>query len=201
MSQPENTESASSLATHHKAIYRYVLSIVHSPDEAEDLTQETFLRAHGKRSTLQDPAKLLPWLYRIATNVCRDRFRQASFRTPPRSLDDRSDGEADPNAFEPADEQAPRLDKLMEQDEMSTCVQRYLMNLPDSYRAVMMLHDVEDLTNAEISEFLGISLATAKIRLHRARAKLRAALANACSFSADERGVVLCKPAPSKLKP
>ncbi len=201
MSQPENTESAASLATHHKAIYRYVLSIVRSPEEAEDLTQETFLRAHDKRSSLQDPSKLLPWLYRIATNVCRDRFRQASFRTPPRSLDQRPDGETEPDAFEPADDQTPRLDQLMEQDQMSTCVQKYLMNLPDTYRAVMMLHDVDGLTNEEISEFLGITLATAKIRLHRARVKLRAALKNACSFSSDERGVVVCQPTPTKLKP
>jgi RNA polymerase sigma-70 factor (ECF subfamily) len=198
--KPEKTESAAPLVIHHKAIYRYVLSIVGSHDEAEDLTQETFLRAHDKRSSLQDPAKLLPWLYRIATNVCHDRFRQASFRSRPRSLDEGSHNEAESAPSEPADKQAPRLDKLMEQDEMSTCVQKYLMELPDTYRAVMMLHDVEGLTNPEIAELLGISLATAKIRLHRAREKLRAALDDACSFSVDERGVVVCQPKPTNIK-
>src|SRR5690349_5150745 len=163
---------SASLVTHHQAIYRYVLSMVRSPDEAEDLAQETFLRAHDKRTSLEDPGKLLPWLYRIATNVCYDRFRQASFRSRPRSLDETGCADTESARFEPADEQTPRLDKLLEQDEMSTCVQRYLMDLPDAYRAVVMLHDVEGLTNAEIAGLLSISLATAKTRLHRAREKL-----------------------------
>jgi RNA polymerase sigma-70 factor (ECF subfamily) len=196
--RPEKSESA--VAIHHKAIYRYVLSIVGSPDEAEDLTQETFLRAHDKRSSLEDPAKLLPWLYRIATNACYDRLRQNSFGKRPQSLDERTDSNAESACFEPADKNAPRLDKLMGQDEMSTCVQKYLMDLPDTYRAVMILHDVEGLTNPEIAELLSISLATGKIRLHRAREKLRAALGDACSFSADERGVVVCEPKPTNIK-
>ena len=82
----------------------------------------------------------------------------------------------------------------MEQSEMSACVQKYMAGLPDSYRAVILLHDAEGLTNPEIAEMLGISLATVKIRIHRAREKLRVALGQACSFSADERGVVVCEP-------
>lgn len=198
--RPEKIEPATPLAIHHKAVYRYVLSIVGSPSEAEDLTQETFLRAHEKRSSLEDPAKLLPWLYRIATNACYDRFRQGSFRKRPQSLDQMTGGGAESAGFEPADKNAPRLDKLMEQDEMSTCVQKYLLDLPDTYRAVLMLHDVEGLTNPETAELLGISLATAKIRLHRAREKLRAALNDACSFSADERGIVVCEPKLTNIK-
>lgn len=194
------TESLTSLAGHRKTIYCYVLSIAGSPDEAEDLTQEIFLRAHDRLSSLQDPAKLLPWLYRIATNACYDRFRQASFRNRPQSLDGKTGGEAESTPSEPADKNAPRLDKLMEQDEMSACVRKYLMDLPDTYRAVMLLHDVEGLTNLEIAEMLGISLATAKIRLHRARERLRAALSEACSFSTDERGVVVCEPKPIDIK-
>ena len=75
-----------------------------------------------------------------------------------------------------------------------------LFDLPDDYRAVMLLHDVEGLTNPEIAEMLDITLATAKIRLHRARVKLRDALNDACSFSTDERGVVVCEPKPVKIK-
>ncbi len=197
--KPEVIEADASLAVHRRKIYRYILGIVRSPDEAEDLAQETFLRAHDKRSDLQDPAKLLPWLYRIATNLCYDRFRQASFRSRLQSLDEKRPSEVEsPASFELTDEHTPRLDKLMEQDEMSTCVQKYLMSLPDTYRAVMMLHDVEGLTNQEIADLLGIRLSTAKIRLHRARARLRAALDDGCSFTADERGVLVCNPKPRK---
>jgi RNA polymerase sigma-70 factor (ECF subfamily) len=88
----------------------------------------------------------------------------------------------------------------MEQDEMTACVQRYLMDLPDTYRAVMLLHDIEGLTNPEFAKILGISLATTKIRLHRAREKLRRALQEACFFSIDECGVVVCEPKPVNIK-
>jgi RNA polymerase sigma-70 factor (ECF subfamily) len=185
-----------SLATHRDAIYRYVLGIVRDPPVAEDLTQETLLRAHRKSSTLDDRSRLVPWLYRIATNICRDRFRQASYRQRPGSLD--SDEASDESPAQHVADSAPRLDKVMEQKEMSACVQGYLAGLSDPYRAVILLHDAEGLTNPEIAEMLDVSLATVKIRLHRARAKLRDALDRACSFSADERGVVVCDPKPSK---
>lgn len=63
---------------------------------------------------------------------------------------------------------------------MSSCVQDYIAALPESYRAVILLHDVQGLTNPEIAEMLGLSLATTKIRLHRARNRLRAALGEGC---------------------
>ena len=183
-----------SLIAHREAISRYILGMVRDPAVAEDLTQETLLRAHRKLTTLDDPAKLVAWLYRIATNLSRDRFRESSYRNRPQSLD--SDPDVGRSREEALADAAPRLDKVMEQKEMSTCVQEYLMGLSDSYRAVILLHDAEGLTNPEIAEMLGDSLATIKIRLHRARAKLREALARACSFSTDERGVVVCEPAP-----
>jgi RNA polymerase sigma-70 factor, ECF subfamily len=65
--------------------------------------------------------------------------------------------------------------------------------LPDDYRQVVLLHDVEGLTNAEIAEMLGRSLDAVKIRLHRARQKLQATLAASCDFSHDERSVLLCE--------
>jgi len=182
------------LASYREPIYRYVLSIVRDAAEAEDLTQETFLRAHAKRSTLDDPVKLSPWLYRIATNTCYDRFRQASYRNRPQSLGAATGGDTGAGRTEALADPAPRLDKVMEQEEMSTCVQQYLVDLSDPYRAAILLHDVEGLTNPEIAEMLGVPLSTVKIRLHRAREKLRAALSEGCLFTIDERGVFICEP-------
>jgi len=184
------------LASHRDAIHRYILAIVRDHATADDLTQETLLRAHKKLATLQDPGKLTSWLYRIATNICRDRFRHASYRNRPESLDAGDDSSRESDEANVVVDTSPRLDKVMEQKEMSSCVQHYLTGLSDSYRAVILLHDAEGLTNPEIAEMLAVSLATVKIRLHRAREKLRAALAKACSFSTDERGVVVCEPKP-----
>jgi RNA polymerase sigma-70 factor (ECF subfamily) len=89
------------------------------------------------------------------------------------------------------------LDALLEQGEMSACVQRYIEELPDSQRAVILLHDLEGMTNPEIAEMLGCSVGAVKIRLHRARAKLKSALQSACAFSTDQRGVFVCEPKPA----
>jgi RNA polymerase sigma-70 factor (ECF subfamily) len=87
----------------------------------------------------------------------------------------------------------PSLQKSIERDEMSGCVQSYLTRLPDNYRSVIMLHDMHDLTALEIAQLLGESLATVKIRLHRARLKLKAALAAGCDFSYDESSTLTCE--------
>ena len=76
---------------------------------------------------------------------------------------------------------------------MTACVRSFLEDLSDEYRQVILLHDLEGLTNAEIAKMLGASLATVKIRLHRARRKLQAALAAGCDFSLDEHGVFVCE--------
>jgi len=173
-------------------IHRYVLTLVRESGAAEDLTQETFLRAYRKLPTLEDPSKVSSWLYRIATHLSYDRFRRSSQRNEAISLDNTSPAQGDPVPIELADD-SPRLDKVVEQREMSSCVQDYLEKLPDDYRAVILLHDLEGLTNPEIAAMLGCSLATAKIRLHRARKKLKEALDNACKFTHDERGVFVCE--------
>jgi RNA polymerase sigma-70 factor (ECF subfamily) len=77
-------------------------------------------------------------------------------------------------------------------------VQRYLAGLSYPYRAVILLHDTQGLTNPQIAEMLDVSLATVKIRLHRARKRLREALGEACSFSSDDRGVLVCEIKPDE---
>ena len=185
-------------AAHRGTLFRYIRSIVRDPTIAEDLTQETLLRAHRKLAGLEDPAKLSAWLYRIATNLCRDRFRQMASRGRTESLDQIEESPADRAAL--ADSARPGSIKLIEQGEMSACVQEYLANLADPYRAVILLHDVEGLTNPEIASMLGVSLPAIKIRIHRAREKLRDALARACSISTDERGVAICERKPPGTK-
>lgn len=182
-------EAARIFSEHRDAIHRFLLSMTRDAAEAEDLTQETLLRAHTKLATLEDASKVIPWLYRIATNLARDRFRQPSWRERPAPLEPDDSGPALPVV-----DNAPRLDKVMEQREMSDCVRRYLEDLADPYRTVILLHDIQGLTNPEMAELLGISVDAVKIRLHRARSRLRAALAAGCSFSQDERGVFVCEP-------
>jgi RNA polymerase sigma-70 factor, ECF subfamily len=167
-------------------IYRYVLSLVHDPTEAEDLTQEALLRAFQHQDALRTPEAATAWLYRIATHVSLDRLRQRVRRAP-------LEADADPDDLDVADGDSLSLQQLVEQDEMGACVQRYLTRLSDRYRAVILLHDMHDVTAAEIAVLLGISLANVKIHLHRARQKLKASLSTGCAFDYDERGVLTCE--------
>jgi len=170
----------------YQRIFRYIMSMVRDTAEAEDLTQETFLRAYHRRDSLREEGAQTAWLYRIATHVCLDRLRQYARRAPKES-------EIDLDETDIAEPDTPSLQQEIEQDEMSECVQSYLNRLSDSYRAVILLHDMHDLTGAEIAQLLGESLATVKIRLHRARRKLSMALAAGCEFSHDERNVLVCE--------
>ncbi len=182
---PAGSQKATAEALDEKRsrIYAYVLRMVRNPTEAEDLTQETLLRAHGALASLRDDAALNAWLYRIATRVCYDRFRQASRVPPLEAL--AADAEA-------VDSSAPRIDELLEREEMSACVQEFIAQLPDAYRSVILLHDLHGLSSREIADMQASTPGSIKVRLHRARARLEAALAQGCHLSYDARSTLVC---------
>jgi RNA polymerase sigma-70 factor (ECF subfamily) len=174
-------------------VQRHIRAMVRNNAEAEELTQDTYARAFERIGQLRDPQAALAWLYRIATTVALDRLRRR--RPPTVALDEvMLTGEAAERAAD--GEREPSLLEALEQSEMSECVQGYLAALPDDYRIAILLHDAHGLSNPEIAELVGCSLATAKIRVHRARARLRETLRTACSFEIDERGVLVCDPVP-----
>lgn len=170
-------------------VTRYIHYLVRDAGEAEDLAQETLLRAHRQRSAVRDPAALESWLYQIATHISIDRLRQRA-RTVDRQVHT-------PIEDLPIAEQVrPSPLTIMQQTEMSECVQRYVANLSDAYKAVLLFHDADGLTAAEIAHLLQLPLTTVKMRLHRARRQMETALNNACAFGRDERGVFICEPKP-----
>lgn len=185
------TPSSGDLFTaYRERIRRYIQSMVHDPEEAEDLTQDVFLQAHRRLSSLRDPDAVVSWLYRIATRTCYDRFRQWSRQPPTTSLDAFGPRVTEPTT--PGTAEAT-LDRVIERAEMTGCVRGYLDALSDDYRNVILLHDVEALTTPEIARMLGVTGGAVKIRLHRARRKLQAVLAANCAFSYDEQGVLVCE--------
>jgi RNA polymerase sigma-70 factor (ECF subfamily) len=142
-------------------VWRYVLSLLHDRADAEDATQEAFLRAHQRDDSLHDPAAALPWLYSIATHVCLDRLRA-------RSREAHRESGTKPDAWARPDESAS-AELRVQQNEMSACVQGLVGELSDGYRAVLLLHDVYGLSTPEIAAALGDTTGAVKIRLHRAR--------------------------------
>jgi RNA polymerase sigma-70 factor (ECF subfamily) len=180
-------DSSTLFAEYYQRLYRYTLSLLHDPAEADDAVQETLVRAYRRLESLRDWNALTTWLYRIATHVCLDRIRQRAR--------DKTIGAVDnADEFDLVEADTPSLEQIVERSDMSACVQRYLEGLSDSYRAVNWLHDLDSLTGPQIAEILGVSLATVKIRLHRARVRLRAQLEAGCAFGHDERDVLVCEP-------
>lgn len=151
---------------------------------AEDLTQETFIRAFRKLHTLKDQNRIEPWLFRIAKNLCTDHNRRAQ-------ADDMTGRISIESAIIPC---ASRQDHLVTQQEMSRCVKSHLHLLPEHLKRVLWLFDVDGFTHKEISETLGISVANVKVRLHRARKKMRQILTDNCRFERDDRNVFVCIP-------
>lgn len=169
-------------------IARYIRSMIRDGTEAEDLTQDTFLRAHRERQTLRDEAALERWLYQIATRVTIDRLRQRA-RLSGRQVREPIE------ELSIVDTRRPSSLVIAEQDEMGACVRAHVEHLSDGQRAVVLL-DAEGLTADEIAALLQLPRTTVKMRLHRARQKLQAELDRACTFERDDRGVLVCEPKP-----
>jgi RNA polymerase sigma-70 factor, ECF subfamily len=189
---PSVLTSAEVFATYHERIRRYMLSMVHDLAQAEDLTQDVFLQVHRRLDSLRDPDALVVWLYRVATRVAYDSFRKSGRQPQTETLEDENAVE---RIADDDDAGAARLDRVVERSEMSACVRNYMEDLSPEYRQVIVLHDLEELSNPEIAERLGASLDTVKIRLHRARRKLQAVLEAQCDFSFDDQGVFVCEQA------
>lgn len=180
-------EASALFSSYHERIYRYLLSLIHNPAEAEDLTQDTFLRAYSHRDSLRHPNAVRGWLYRIATHLCLDRLRQRVVQV---SIDS-EEGDRRATSVLAA---MPSALEITEREETGACVQRCLDFLSDSYRAVILLHEAHSLTAPEIAELLGESVGTIKIRLHRARRKLLEIMQIGCAVSQSSKGVPCCEP-------
>jgi RNA polymerase sigma-70 factor (ECF subfamily) len=188
MQRPSSPPPDTSPVEAHRArILRYVSSMVRDAAEAEDVLQEVMLRASRGYADLRAEEALTTWLYRVATHACVDHLRRRARRLPVETWTELDELVA-------YDDSLPSLEQTVQREQMSSCVQRLLERLPDQYRSVIILADLEGLTAAEIGELLGLTLTTVKIRIHRGRTLLRKELEAGCSFSCDERGVLVCEP-------
>ena len=192
--EPLRVTRGARLVPFRAQVQRHILAMVRDQALAEELTQDTYARALERIDQLRDPQAALAWLYRIATTVALDRLRQRRPSTVP--LDTIAPAGAEAERAAERERPPLLLGRAFESAEMSACVQGYLAALPDDHRIAILLHDAHGLGNPEIAELLGCSLAMVKIRVHRARARLRETLAAACSFEFDERGVLVCDPQP-----
>ena len=144
------------------SVYRFALRLAGDRHRAEDLTQETFLRAWRRRASLRDVDTARVWLFKIAANLWRDGLRR----------DGRRPRHAGPLADEVASCERSPL-RVLEQREAVEQVLRQLDALPPRQRDVLFLHACEGLTQTQISEVLGIGADAVKASLSLARKRMR----------------------------
>lgn len=170
------------LAQHRDALVHFIRRMVGDVALAEDLTQETLLRAERSRASFHGDASPRTWLFAIALNACRDYFR-ANARNTERAVDLSAAERLPANV---------NLEQAQAQTEMGTCISAYLFRLPERQREVVALHDMGGLDHEEIARLLGITEPNARVVLHRGRASLRALLEKHCDLAFDD--AVPCEP-------
>jgi len=170
-------------------ILRYLTRLV-GEHEAEDLTQEVFIKVSQGLKDFRGASKLSTWIYRIATNAALDKLRGRSLKQiEVSSMDSEKEEEG---KYIPLQRKLSSIDQQLIRKEMNACIRNVIKKLPGDYRTVIVLSELEELGNREIAEILQVSLDAVKIRLHRARAKLKKELENLCCFYRDERNVLSC---------
>lgn len=156
-------------AEYSSCIHSYAFHLLGNQEDADDVTQEVFIRAHAHLDELREPTRLRPWLYRIATNLCMDHLRRRTrqhkfFGTAVPFTSSARDGEKMPREIAQPGSTA-MIDGVAERDHIAAALRR----MPNKYATCLLLHGEQGLSYREIADVLGISPGAAAVRLTRAR--------------------------------
>jgi RNA polymerase sigma-70 factor, ECF subfamily len=167
----------------HRGLRAFILKRVSNDTEADDILQEVFLRVHRHLDHLQDPDRLLSWMFQITRHVIIDHYRSSEKRR-----------EA-PVGFavdmqEAASSESPESMSHDVRTELSDCLRPMLDRLPLKYREAVRLVELGGLTNQEAASRLGVSVPGMKSRVQRGRRHLKQMLDDCCVIELDRRGAV-----------
>lgn len=154
---------------HNQRIYRAIRSILRDDSETEDVMQETYVRAYGHLGQFEGRARFSTWLTRIAVN---ESIKRAVLKGRMNPLQhEPSDKEDDVMAEYRCDPATPESNAS--RSEMTSMLEQAILALPDAYRTVVMLRDIEEMSTAETAEVMSLTESNVKVRLHRAHELLR----------------------------
>lgn len=157
--------------THQHRIFNVVFRMLGNVEEARDVSQEVFVTIFRSIDSFRGECRLATWIYRIATNRCRNRMKSLRRRGADRT------SELDAVPEQQLSTSTPELiampDQLLEAYQLEDAVQQALNVLDDDFREILILRDIEGLSYQEIAEILQLPEGTVKSRLHRARFQLR----------------------------
>ncbi|HZY31274.1 MAG TPA: sigma-70 family RNA polymerase sigma factor [Candidatus Methylomirabilis sp.] len=169
---------------HVAKVYRQAFKFIGNEAETEEVVQEVFLAVHQKIKNFRGESAFSTWLFRLTANVALSRLRKRK-RTKEVLLDDylprfQEDGH---HEVRPVFNWGNELDLRLEKQELQGLIREALDDLPPADKAVIVMSDLEGISNREIGESLGLSIPAVKARLHRARLFLRGRLAVSLGYS------------------
>ena len=150
-------------------LYRFILKRVRNQAEAEDILQEVFIKIHLNLHRLKDHSRVQAWAFQITRNQITDFYKQAG---------------------QSVELQDTTLEKLSEPEsrDMYCCFESFIHELPQKYRNVLELINLEGRKQQEVAKLLGVSLANTKSRVHRAKEMLKEKFVECCQFKVDAQG-------------
>ena len=161
------------VARYEKKLYNFGLRMCGDTRDAEDMVQDTFLNVFKYLKSFRYETKLKNWLYRIATSACIKRRRKSKYAPEQElSLDEFMPGDGEGIPREVPDWANIPLDQLLD-EELSKTVKSGIDSLPEKYRMILLLRDIEGFSTAEAAQILDLTESNVKVRLHRARLYLR----------------------------
>lgn len=158
---------------YEKSVYNLALRMTDNAEDAADMAQEAFIKAYNSLGSFRGDSKFSVWLYRIVSNVCLDFLRKQS-RRPAMSLSVEDDDGEDVQLDVPDESMSP--ESLLERKLTRESVRAGLARLPEDYRQILLLRELQGLSYDEIAQTLDIGVGTVKSRIFRAREKLCAFL-------------------------
>jgi RNA polymerase sigma-70 factor (ECF subfamily) len=159
------------LELYETKVYNLIYRLLSSREDTEEVLQEVFWTVYSKLSTFRGESSLSSWIYRITVNMCYMRLRKKQIQTD-FSINDIVDV-VDNGKLQNMNEWSLAADQLLLNRELVEKIEEALDVLPADYRVVLMLRDVNDLSNSEVATILGLTVPAVKSRLHRARLILR----------------------------
>ena len=171
VSQPSAWDFQSVVVPYVDALYNTALRMTRNPQDAEDLVQETYLKAYKYYDKFTEGTNLKAWLFRILKNTFINNYRKKQ-QEPPKNAFDEIEDAFEKHISSEAGGRIPSPEENALEDVLDDEVQHAMDSLPDDYRMVVVLADLEDFSYQEISQILDIPVGTVMSRLYRARRRL-----------------------------
>lgn len=176
-----NTAAYNSLVQRYqRQVYNLAYRMLGNAEDAGDLVQDTFLRAYGALASFRQDASFLTWLYKIASNLCIDQLRSRKAKST-LSLDVELEEGREPAA----DIRSCGPEEAAVRGSVQDVVQKAVLNLPEKYRAVVVMRHLQDMSVDEIARVLDLPTGTVKTHLFRARDMLRGRLRPVLEMETD----------------